>query len=99
MDKLHLDKATANIHWITEKAREFQINIYLCFINYAKAFDLRIMTNCGKLFKRWEYQTILAVSWETCMRFKKQQLEPCMEQLVSSRLKSTTGLSAVTLSV
>ena len=30
---------TANIHWITEKAREFQKNIYLCFIDYAKAFD------------------------------------------------------------
>ena len=29
----------ANICWIIEKAREFQINIYLCFINYAKAFD------------------------------------------------------------
>ena len=28
-----------NIHWITEKAREFQKNIYLCFIDYAKAFD------------------------------------------------------------
>ena len=29
----------ANIHWITEKAREFQKNIYFCFVNYAKAFD------------------------------------------------------------
>ena len=29
----------ANIHWIMEKAREFQKNIYLCFIYYAKAFD------------------------------------------------------------
>ena len=29
----------ANIHWIIEKAREFQKNIYICFINYAKAFD------------------------------------------------------------
>ena len=29
----------ANIHWIMEKAREFQKNIYLCFIDYAKAFD------------------------------------------------------------
>ena len=29
----------ANIHWITEKAREFQKNIYCCFIDYAKAFD------------------------------------------------------------
>ena len=30
---------TANIHWIMEKAREFQKNIYFCFIDYAKAFD------------------------------------------------------------
>jgi len=29
----------ANIHWITEKSNEFQKNIYLCLINYAKAFD------------------------------------------------------------
>ena len=41
----------ANIHWIIEKAREFQKNIYFCFIGYDKAFD------CGKLFKKWEYQT------------------------------------------
>ena len=41
--------------------------------------------NCGKLLKRWEYQTILPVSQETCMQVKKQQLEPCMEQLIDSR--------------
>ena len=29
----------ANIHWIIEKAREFQKNIYFCFLDYAKAFD------------------------------------------------------------
>ena len=29
----------ANIHWITEKAREFHKNIYFCFIDYAEAFD------------------------------------------------------------
>ena len=29
----------ANIHWIIDKAREFQKNIYFCFVNYAKAFD------------------------------------------------------------
>ena len=46
----------ANIWWITEKAREFQKNIYFCFIDYAKA--LWITTNCGKFLKRWEYQTI-----------------------------------------
>ena len=42
----------ANTCWITEKAREFQKNIYLCFIDYAKAF-VRITTNCGKFLKRW----------------------------------------------
>ena len=48
----------ASIHWIIEKAREFQKNIYFCFIDYAKAFDFEwITTNCGKFFKRWEYQT------------------------------------------
>ena len=45
-----------NIHWIIEKAREFQKNIYFCFIDYTKAFDW-ITTNCGKFLKRWEYQT------------------------------------------
>ena len=42
---------TANIHWIIEKGREFQKNIYLCFIDYAKDF-VWITTNCGKFFKR-----------------------------------------------
>ena len=37
-DKGTRDQIT-NIHWIIEKAREFQKNIYFCFINYAKAFD------------------------------------------------------------
>ena len=46
----------ANICWIIKKAREFQKNIYFCFIDYAKAF-VWITINCGKFFKRWEYQT------------------------------------------
>ena len=37
----------ANIHWIIEKAREFQKNIYFCFTDYAKAF-VWITVNCGK---------------------------------------------------
>ena len=43
----------------------------------------------NKLWKtqRWEYQTILPVSWEICMLGKKQQLEPCMEQLTGSELR------------
>ena len=42
----------ANICWIMEKAREFQKNIYFCFIDY-----VWITINCGKFSKRWEYQT------------------------------------------
>ena len=38
----------ANIFWIIEKAREFQKDIYFCFIEYAKAFDCVNQTNCGK---------------------------------------------------
>ena len=41
----------ANIQWFIEKAREFQKNIYFCFIDYAKAF-VWITTNCGKFLKR-----------------------------------------------
>ena len=41
----------ANIHWIIEEAREFQKNIYFCFIDYAKAFDYVDHTNFGKFFK------------------------------------------------
>ena len=48
----------ANICWIIKKAREFQKNIYFCFINYTKAFDcVDHSQNCGKFFKRQEYQT------------------------------------------
>ena len=38
----------ANIRWIMEKAREFQKNIYFCFIDYAKPLTVWITTNCGK---------------------------------------------------
>ena len=39
----------------------------------------------GKFFKRWEYQTALPASWETCMQVKKSQLEPDMEQQTGSK--------------
>ena len=68
----------ANICWIMEKAREFKKNIYLCFTDYTKAFDLWTITNCGKLLRRWKYQMILPV----CTRVKKQQLEPGVERLI-----------------
>ena len=75
----------ANIPWIIEKAREFQKKVYFCFIDYANAFDC-VTANCEKFLKRWEFQTILPVTWETCMWVKKQQLEPYVEQLTGSKL-------------
>ena len=59
----------ANIHWIIEKAREFQKNIYFCFIDYAKSFDCGSQQT-GKFFKRWEYQPTWRASWEICMQVK-----------------------------
>ena len=61
-----------NIHWIIKKSREFQKIIYFCFIDYAKAFDVWITTNCGKFWKRWEYQTTWPASWEICKEVNKQ---------------------------
>ena len=46
---------------------------------------VRITTNCEKFLKRWEYQTTLPASWETCMQVKKQQLEVDMEQQTGSK--------------
>ena len=74
----------ANTGWIIEKAREFQKNIYFCFIDYAKAF-VWIKINCGKFWKRWEYQTTWPASWETYMQVRKQQLELDMEQQTGSK--------------
>ena len=51
-----------------------------------KPLAMWIITNCGKYLKRWEYQTNLHASWETCIQVKKQQLEPDMEQQTGSKL-------------
>ena len=52
----------ANICWIIEKAREFQKTSTSVSLITPKALTLWIIINCGKLLKRWEYQTILPVS-------------------------------------
>ena len=75
----------ANIRWIMEKRVEFQKTIYFCFINYAKAFDCVNYNNCGKFWKRWEYQTTWSASWETYLQLRKQQLELDMEQQTGSK--------------
>ena len=48
----------ANFRWITDKTREFQKNIYFCFIDYAKAFDCVDHNKLCKILKKWEYQAI-----------------------------------------
>ena len=74
----------ANIRWIIEKAREFQKNIYFCFIDYAKAFDC---VDHNKLEKRDENTRPPFLSPEKiCMQVKKQLLEPEMEQRTGSKL-------------
>ena len=53
---------TANIHWIIEKARELQKNIYFCFIDYAKAFD------CVDDNKLWKILKEMRISaWYSCL--------------------------------
>ena len=74
----------ANIHWIIKKAREFQTNIYFCFVDYNKALDC-VDHNCGKFWKRWDYQTTLPVSWKIYMQVRKPQLELDMEQQTGSK--------------
>ena len=50
-----------------------------------KPLTVWITTNCGKFFKRCEYQTTWPASWEICMQVKKQQLELDMEQQTGSK--------------
>ena len=52
-----------------------------------KPWAVWVTTNCGKFFKRWEYQTTWPASWDICRQVKKQQLEPDMEQQTGSNLK------------
>ena len=74
----------ANIRWIIGKAKEFQKNIYFCFLDHVKAFDFT--TNSGKFLKRREYQTTLPASWETFMQVEKQQLELDIEKWTGLKL-------------
>ena len=70
----------ANICWIIEKAREFQQNIYFCFIDYAKAFECVDHNKLWKILKEVGNQTTWPAYWEMCMQVRKQQLEQDMEE-------------------
>ena len=69
----------------SEKQESSRKNIDFCFIDYAKAFECWITTNCGKFWKRWEYQTTWPASWEICMQVRKRQLELDMDQQTGSK--------------
>ena len=74
----------ANIHWIIEKAREFQKK-NLLLLYWLHQILVWIPTDSGKFLKTWKYQTTLSASCETCMQIKKQQLELDMEQQTGSK--------------
>ena len=75
----------ANIHWIMEKAREFQKNIYFSFIDYAKAFDCVDHNKLWKILQEMGIPDHLTCLWEICMQVRKQQLELDMEQQTGSK--------------
>ena len=60
-----------------ESSRKTSIS---AFLTMPKPLTVWITINCGKFWKRWEYQTTLTASWEICIQVRKQQLELDMEQ-------------------
>ena len=76
----------ANTHWSIEKVREFQKNIYFCFIDYAKAFDCVDHNKLWETLQEMGIPDTLPASCQTCMQVKKQQLESDMEQQTGSKL-------------
>ena len=70
-----------------EKAREFQKNIYFCFIDYYcfKAFDFVYYKKLWKILKELGIPDHFTASWEIYMQVKKQQLELIMEQQTDSK--------------
>ena len=90
MFKLDLEKAEepdiiANIRWIIKNAGEYQKTSTSALLTMPKPLTVWITINCGKFWKRWEYQTTWPASWEICMQVGKQQLELDMEQQTGSK--------------
>ena len=76
----------ANICWIIKKTREFQKNIYFCFIDYAKAFEC-VDTKKWIILKEMGIPDHLTCLLKICMHVKKQKLELDMEQQTGSKLE------------
>ena len=76
----------ANIHGIIKKQENSRKTSTFTLLTMARSLTVWITTNCGKFWRRWEYQTTWSASWEICMQVKKQQLELYMEQQIGSKL-------------
>ena len=93
MFKLDLQKGrgsrdqTANIRWIIEKAKEFQKNIYFCFIDYAKDFDCVDHNKLWKILKEMGIPDHLACLLRNLYadKVRKQQLELDVEEQTGSK--------------
>ena len=74
-----------SIHWIIEKAREFQKNLCFCFIDYAKALDCVDHNKLENSERDGNTRPPWLASWETYMQVRKQQFELDMEQQTGSK--------------
>ena len=71
----------------SSKKQEISRNTSIsALLTMPKPLTVQITTNCRKFWKRWEYQTTLPVSWETCMHVKKRQLELNTEKWTGLKL-------------
>ena len=87
----------ANIRWIIEKAREFQKNLYFCFIDYAKAFDCVDHNKLWKILKEMRIPDHLTRLLRNLYSGQEEQLETDMEQQTrSNRKRRTSRLYIVT---
>ena len=93
MSESEIQKSTLYVSWmlmhyycfylmlgIMEKAREFRKTSISTLLTMPKPLTVWITINCGKFWKRWQYQTTWPASWETYKQVRKQQLELDMEQ-------------------
>ena len=75
----------ANIRWIIKKQESSRKTFTSALLTMPKPLTMWITTNCGKFFKRREYQTTWPASLEISMQVKKQQLELDMEKQTGSK--------------
>ena len=77
----------ANIHWIIDKARELQKDMYFCFTDYTKVFDCVDNDKLWKILQEMGIPDHLTCLLRNCMQVRKQQLEPDLEKWTGSKLE------------